>query len=321
MFDPFRLVRESCAAYCRSARLVRIDAGAIPRLAQRIAPLIPAELRHTPEHHLIGQGDTTIAYFLVLDTLNFGSGYFDHWAPFAGHTEYYAVAAALKRWFETDGPPPPAMLERLDAHALARIFGQELTNPKACALLAMFGAALHDLAAFTRDHLGGKYENILDTGGHDAARIVRLLLHMPMYQDWRRTETGWLFLLKRAQIFVQDISIAANEGDIAPIAGADRLTAFADNMLPYVFEAEGVLRYSARLARKIAAGGLIDPGSREELELRAHAVHVTELLTEELNANGRCTSPRAVDLALWNHGLALQGRTPLKPHRTLTHFY
>jgi hypothetical protein len=321
MFDLFRLVRESCAGACRDARFVRIETAAIPGLARRIAPLIPAELRHTPEHHLIGQGDATIAYFLFLDTLNFGSGYFDHWAPFEGHSDYYAVAAALKRWFETEGPPPPAALERVGARDLAAIFGQDITQPEVCSLLDLFATALHELTAFTRGQLGSKYENILRAGDHDAGRIVRLLLHMPMYQDWRRTKGGWIFFLKRAQILVQDIAIAANEGDIAPIAGADMLTAFADNMLPYVLATEGVLRYETALARRVMAGRLIAPGSREELELRAHAVHVVELLTHELNAQSHRTTARAVDLALWNLGLALQGRTPLKPHRTLTHFY
>lgn len=321
MFDPFRLVRETCAAYCRSARRVRIEAHAIAPLAQRIAPLIPGTLRHTPEHHLIGQGDATITYFLFLDTLNFGSGYFDHWAPFEGHTEYYAVAAALKRWLETDGAPPPAKLARIDARTLAQVFAQDPANAHARELLSLFASALRELAVFTDNHLGGGYENILRAGDHDAERIVRLLLRMPMFQDWAHVGARWLFFLKRAQIFVQDIAIAANEGDIKPIAGADRLTAFADNMLPFVFAAEGLLRYEAELADTIAAGRLIEPGAQEELELRAHAVHVTELLTNELNARGHRTTARAVDLALWNHGLALQGRTALKPHRTLTHFY
>ena len=46
----------------------------------------------------------------------------------------------------------------------------------------------------------------------------------------------------------------------------------------------GIFEYEASLERRIMAGEMINRDSEEEIEIRAHTVYATALLTDEVNA-------------------------------------
>ena len=62
----------------------------------------------------------------------------------------------------------------------------------------------------------------------------------------------------------------------------DRLTIFADNVVPHVLRVDGVLVYDTELAKRIEAGEPIAPDSTEEREIRGCAVHACEQIAERL---------------------------------------
>jgi len=101
---------------------------------------------------------------------------------------------------------------------------------------------------------------------------------------------------------------------LAEFGDLDRLTIFADNLVPHVLRVDGVLRYDPALAAHIDAGHLLPPG-REETEIRACAVHACELIAKELGV-----APRELDVALWNRGQRPEYKAVLR-HRTRTVFY
>ena len=82
----------------------------------------------------------------------------------------------------------------------------------------------------------------------------------------------------------------------------DRLTAFADNLVPHVLRLDGVLQLDPGLTARIEAGDLLEHGSPEEVELRAGAVHAVELLTDARRRGGDPLTPSDLDAALWNRG-------------------
>ena len=86
---------------------------------------------------------------------------------------------------------------------------------------------------------------------------------------------------KRAQITANDLALAG----VADFHDLDRLTIFADNLVPHVLRVDGVLVYDAALAARIDAGELLEPGG-EEREIRGCAVHACELLSERLGIAG-----------------------------------
>jgi hypothetical protein len=115
---------------------------------------------------------------------------------------------------------------------------------------------------------------------------------------------------KRAQIAANDLALAG----VAEFADLDRLTIFADNLVPHVLRVDGVLRYDPSLAARIDAGELLPPGE-EEHEIRACAVHACELIA------ARTAMPaRLLDTALWTKGQAPRYKS-VPRHRTRTVFY
>ena len=100
---------------------------------------------------------------------------------------------------------------------------------------------------------------------------------------------------KRAQIAPADLALAG----VARFHDLDRLTIFADNLVPHVLRCDGVLRYDPRLAAHIDAGPRAARRRPQEREIRACALHACELLAARLGV-----APRVLDNWLWNRGQA-----------------
>jgi hypothetical protein len=94
----------------------------------------------------------------------------------------------------------------------------------------------------------------------------------------------------------------------------DRLTIFADNLIPHVLRCDGVLVLDRRLAAHIDAGRLLRTGPQER-ELRACAVHACALIAERTGL-----SERDIDNALWTRGQAPAYKLRPRP-RCRTIFY
>ncbi len=314
-------VLPDCLKLSEASELVRIDKMRLAEFAGSLVSALPGDMRHTP-HHFIGDAETTAAYFIVLDTLNFGSGYFEHLAPYNGETGYYAVATALRDWFVRDGVPAPSILKTMTPERIGEILGQPRI-PELVQLMDWFARALRELGQFTDKSLDGRFQSLLTLSGHDASDMVDLLCQMPMFQDVAEAGGESIHLLKRAQICVQDIAIAASEDGLSAlnIHGLEHLTVFADNMLPFILEAEGVLVYDSKLAQRIQAGEYLGMSSRAELELRANSITACELLRQNLKGKGISTTAREIDFALWNIGDRQSAASPKRLHVCRSWFY
>ena len=148
-------------------------------------------------------------------------------------------------------------------------------------------------------------------GGHTALELVAQAEGSAERLAWRLA-TGMAFddrgFYKRAQIVPNDLALAG----VAEFADLDRLTIFADNLVPHVLRVDGVLRYDSRLAARMDAGELL-PQGEEEREIRACALHACELIAARLG-----TPPRLLDTWLWSRGRRVQGDPR---HRTRTVYY
>ncbi|MDB5582079.1 MAG: hypothetical protein JWR80_7255, partial [Bradyrhizobium sp.] len=253
--------------------------------------------------------------------LNFGSGFFAHYRPYRGEEGYFALATALRDWFAEKGQPTPATLLAIGAAEVSRILGQDPASVPLRPFIGWAVEALHQLGRFIDIDLNGRCANLLACGSHQADDMVALLCRMPMFRDVSHLAGEEVWLLKRAQILVHDTAIAGTERGLFEIHDLDRLTVFADNMLPFVLEANGVLRYHPALSRRIGEGETLRPGSRAEIELRAVSVHACELLRLELARCGRAASARGIDFALWNAGVATPESGDHRLHLCETYFY
>ena len=97
---------------------------------------------------------------------------------------------------------------------------------------------------------------------------------------------------KRAQITGSDLALAG----VASFADIDRLTIFADNLVPHVLRSTASSSTTSASPRTSTRAARCGPG-REEREIRACAVHACALLAERTGM-----TERDIDNALWTRG-------------------
>jgi hypothetical protein len=314
-------VRDASAWVANRARFVRI---AEERIADYAASL-PLERIASPEHdasaHYLGHGDDTVAFFLTLDAVNFGSGYFPQLRKRPGMSGYFTVATALTERFRTNGPLPAERLEAATPEECAAIFGQDLGNPHVLELMDLFARAWRDLGRFLLDGYAGRFLGPVEAAGGSAEALVGLLAQMPLFADVAAYDGRRVPLYKRAQITAADLWTAFGGHGPGTFHDLERLTIFADNLVPHVLRIDGVLRYDERLAARIDAEELIEPGSPEEVELRACALHAVELMADALDRAGRPVWPMQLDYLLWNRGQEPAYKQAKPRHRARSVFY
>jgi hypothetical protein len=298
-------VRAHAAAVAAAATYVRIDHTLIDEYAKQL----PLERVRAPEldaaTHYLAEREGTLAYLVQLDAINFGSGYFPRVKKRPGMSGYFTVAASLKDHFEAHGPMSAGDLQNLTPHDAARIFGQD-TQPGDAAveeLMGLFAQALNDLGGYVEERFGGSFRGLVDSADGSAERLAGSLAEMPFYRD--------VGFYKRAQLTAADLATAG----VAEFDDLDRLTIFADNLVPHVLRVDGILSYQADLLERINREDLIQKGSREELEIRAAALHAVELIATRTRV-----TPMQLDYRLWNRGQEAAYKA-LPRHRTRTVFY
>jgi hypothetical protein len=311
------------------ARFVRIDEGRLGDLARELVcepEATPPQL--DPAHHHVGDAAATLAFVVTLDAVNFGSGWFPHLRKRSGCSGYFTLSTALKEHFDTRGAWSAETLEGLGAGDCAEVFGQDLGIPEVAELMALYARSLNELGVFLRARCDGAFEGLIALACGSAERLARLLGEMPLYRDCSPYEELEVPFYKRAQITAADLALAFAGRGYGAFDDLDRLTIFADNLVPHVLRWEGVLAYTPELAGRIDAGVRIAHDCREEVEIRAAAVHAVERMTQLLTAEsgaagrrgGRLVSARELDNLLWNRG-QLPSLKAHPRHRTRTTAY
>jgi hypothetical protein len=316
----FTDIREGAAAVARDARFVRLREE---RLADYAASLelggLPTPIYDT-EHHFAGADADTVAYLLALDSVNFGSGYFPHLRKRPGMSGYFTIASSLKDRWEMRGPLAGPELRELSRADCAALFGQTEGDRAIDELMALFARALNDLGLW----LGRRYDDDplgpIAAAGGSAARLLALVAEIPSFRDVAIYDGREIPLYKRAQLLAADLALAFAEAGPGAFGDLDRLTIFADNLVPHVLRVDGVLDYDAGLVARIERGELIPAGSPEETEIRAVALHAVERLVALLQAHGTPASARELDYLLWNRGQRASYKAQPR-HRTRTVFY
>jgi hypothetical protein len=284
-------VREAAGWVAGRARSVTIEL-----IAPYAAELAPPELAPPdPETELLaGDREARAAFVICLDAINFGSGWWPTIRKRPGRSGYFTVAAGLTERFRDAGPWTSGELESIDAAAVAAVLGQDPEHP----LTADFAAALRDVGARVEADHGGSFAAVIDEAAGSAPALADLLAGWESFADVSTYDGREVPFFKRAQIAAADV---ARTG-LAELSGLDRLTAFADNLVPHVLRLDNVLRLDPALTARIEAGELLAHGSLEEVELRAGAVQAVELLAAARAAAGQPLTPAEIDAALWNRG-------------------
>ena len=282
-------LREACAEVAGRARSVVVVTEAIPAYAATLSP--PAQPVQEAAPATPAEREARAAYWLTMDAINFGSGWFPTLRKREGLSGYNTIAAALRDRFAGHGAWTAAQLTELDAATLAPILGQDPDHE----LMALYAASLRDLGEHVSASHDATFAAVADESDRSAVALARRLGSWPSFADTSDYDELSVGFLKRAQIAAADLHRAG----VAHFADLDELTMFADNLVPHVLRLDGVLRFDSDLVARIDRQELIAHGSPEEVEIRAGAVHAVELLVAAADSG---LSAAAVDQILWERG-------------------
>ena len=315
-------VRSQSKFVADSAKLVKIRYDKIANYTDSL----PFELIDNPpldsEVHLLNQGERTLLFFLALESINFGSGYFPHLEKEDINSGYFTIASRLKQYFEAKGEVTATNLIQLTATDCATIFldvRQDDKNLKE--LMGWFADSLNQLGRFVLERFKGDFLALIKSVEHSAVQLVTLLTAIPSFRDFSIYRNQEIPILKRAQITVADLSLAFDNQGLGHFYDLEELTIFADNMVPFVLQQDGILEYDEGLYNKINNQVFIPSGSEEEVEIRACAIHAVELIKEQAIKNGISCSSKDLDYLLWNRGLEQPYVHNSVKHLTKSMFY
>jgi hypothetical protein len=236
------------------------------------------------------------AFWFTLDAVNFGSGWFPTLRKKAETTGYRTIAAGIRRRFDEQGRWTAAQLTGLTQAELAGWLDQDDDHE----LIGLMTSSLQDLGANVRRLYGGSFAAVVDSAHGSAIELVETLASWRSFADVSYYDGRAIPFLKRAQIAAADLHRAR----VAEFGDLERLTMFADNLVPHVLRLDGILWFDPELVARIEREELIEHGSPEEVEIRACAVHAVELLAAAPAQRG--TSVAQIDELLWNRGQAPQ---------------
>lgn len=164
----------------------------------------------------------------------------------------------------------------------------EMLNTIGRVLVEQYGGRFHNWA---RDCAPAMYA---DGDG----LLERMVGEFPRFDDVSDYHGQRVELFKLAQLGLW----ALHSAQLVNLRDLDRMTAFADYIVPVAMRVMGIFRYDEGLERRINEGEEIPRDSDEEIEIRAHTLYATALLTDAINERRpdelRLVIPQ-VDYRLW----------------------
>jgi Queuosine salvage protein len=288
-------VRAACAWVAARARAVRIEEEAI----EDYAAGLPQSGAEDETASFAEDPETAAAFAICMNAINFGSGWWPTIHKRPGHSGYGTMSAGVTDRFTSTQPWSVEELQAIDAPTIAEVVDQDPEHP----LMPQFAAALRDVGHHIQSEFSGRF-----LGPAEAADSIPALAGTfatwESFTDVSHYAGREIPLYKRAQLAAADLHRAG----AADLPGLDRLTAFADNLVPHVLGVDGILRLDSALTARIEAEELLEHGSPEEVELRACAVHAIELLSA-----ASPLTPAEIDGALWNRGRARRYKSLARP--------
>ena len=236
--------------------------------------------------------DEAIDFTLVSDSIN--SAFTDFTTNVKFQTQYQgenwsdsqAMTACLKRALEQgvhvlDG----RFLARVTRAELARIFGGNIEMP----MLGEKLTVLNNVGRVLEQRYDGFFHNFVATCSpklYDGGKglVDRLVTEFPRFNDVSPYRGKEIKFYKLAQLAYWGLYAGLKRHGGFRIDDIGSMTAFADYIVPVALRVMDILVYSPQLDEKIRTHRLIPRDSDEEIEIRAHMLYATALLTEDINA-------------------------------------
>ncbi len=218
-----------------------------------------------------------------------------------------ALFACLKRALDEgvavlDG----RFLSRVTRADLARVFrGGNIELPMLDERVEVLQAVGKTLA----ERYDGRFHNFVQSASprlYDEGRglVDKLVKEFPRFNDVSTYDGREIKIYKLTQLGFWMLYATLGRSGGFRLEDPEKMTAFADYIVPVALRVMNILRYSPALEAAINGGKLIPRDSPQEIEIRAHTIYATVLLCEEVNQrrpkDKQVIIPQ-IDARLWTH--------------------
>jgi hypothetical protein len=262
----------------------------------------------------VGQGDTdqAIDFVMVADSIDTAFTDFTHFEKFqvdyAGQhwSDSDAEFACIKRAVDNGVPFLDGnYLEKMTRADLDKVFQGNIEMPMLDEKLEV----LHQVGQVLAQKYDGRFHNFVkscspklyDNGN---GLIDRLVKEFPRFNDVSMLDGHEIKFYKLAQLGVWMLYATLHPMGKFRLDDPQKMTAFADYIVPVALRLHGITSYSERLEAAINSHQLIPRDFRWEVEIRAHCIYATALLTEEINKlrpPGMQVIIPQIDARFWTH--------------------
>ena len=239
-------VRTACARVAGLARSVAIEESVVGSYAAALGGLARIPVAYSPFARIsaTATASSRTAFVLCLDAINFGSGWWPTIRKRPGCSGYSTIEAGLTERFRAEeGAWSAGELTRFTAVDIAQVTGQDPAHP----LMEQYASVLRDVGERVLAEHAGSFEAVVEAAGGSAVRLAGLLAGWEAFADASVYDGQPVPFFKRAQIAAADI----DRFGVAKLRDTERLTAFADNLVPHVLRVDGVLRLDPALEKTI----------------------------------------------------------------------
>lgn len=252
-------------------------------------------------------------FYSIVGILNFGSGYrLELMAANNGRGASDSIVHGTKALHHhLKGRLAAAELIKLDLATVARLYCMEVAP--LLPLATKIHAALTDSARILLTHHHASFHDFvsahLSSSANAETLVTALVETFPVMRDVHIHRGREVWVLKKPQLMAIDLHRHLHRRLPHLFAWPDkeRLTVFADNVLPVILRHFGVLVLDASLAALIDGRGVL-PADEREVELRALSVHACTLLLARLNARLAASGVPLVDSTQLDFFLWWRGR-------------
>jgi hypothetical protein len=224
----------------------------------------------------------------------------------AHYSDSEAMFACLKR--AMDGGIPildGKFLAKITRPEMEKIFAGNMEMPMLEEKIELF----HQVGGVLAAKYGGRYYNFIrscpprlyDNG---KGLVERLAAEFPRYNDVSQYDGHEVKFYKLAQLGYWQIYSGLGAAGGFKLEDPQKMTAFADYIVPVALRLLGITSYSPALEQTINRYQPIPRDSHQEIEIRAHCLYATALLADEINKlrppDQQVIIPQ-IDARLWTH--------------------
>ena len=303
-------VLSSVQPVVKAAELVRVNHEKITDVANWMAYEEFAKPDGSMLFDFGNDPDVLMDFTLVVNTMNFAFTDFSTGVKF--ETDYMG-----KRWCDSEAML--ACLHRAVNSGIPFFSGEYLAKVTRKDLESVFAGTIempmldervvlfNEVGRVLVEKYQGRYSNFVRSCAprlyaDGDGLLERLTTEFPRFRDVSIYQGSEVHIYKLAQLGIWGMHLALSPRGAWKLEDAEKLSAFADYIVPVGLRVMGIFEYAPELEKQINGLVEVERDSAAEIELRASSIYVIAKLTEEINKRRPGMDPLLqpqVDFRFW----------------------